>query len=350
MVIAAHYAGPYVTHGPLETVIHQGSFAVTIFFVLSGFLITHILLRDEITTGHISLRLFYLRRALRILPPLGFFLLGAAALSKAGFFSIPGPDIFFSALFVRNYFGSSLSETLHLWSLAIEEQFYLLWPLALIATRTMVNRVVLCLVLIGFAPIWRQINYHLAGGAANVSAFRTDIRYDPLIIGCLLAVLWSIPKLSGAFRSKRITNDWIALGAVSVIAFFLLLTGFFKFRIMEASSLSVCSLCVAVIINCAVNNPVSVQGKILNNRVLRWVGRISYSLYLWQQLFIPPTPAVNPPWFKTFPMNLSLVFGLAMLSYYVVERPFVGLRRRLEPATKSIPNVGQFSTQANTQP
>jgi peptidoglycan/LPS O-acetylase OafA/YrhL len=108
-----------------------GSAGVTIFFVLSGFLITGVLLREEAKTGKISLRLFYFRRALRLFPALWIYLIAVVALWLTDEHPHHNWDgIFASLLYVRNFMGEGY-ETDHLWSLSIEEQFYLIWPIVL---------------------------------------------------------------------------------------------------------------------------------------------------------------------------------------------------------------------------
>ena len=118
----------------LAAALKHGSFGVQVFFVLSGFLITWLLLREEQRSGTIDLRRFYFRRSLRILPPAFFFLGMMLLLTVFGLVSIGSRDFLFSFLFIRNAYGPGGSpEVAHFWSLAVEEQFYLTWPFFMLA-------------------------------------------------------------------------------------------------------------------------------------------------------------------------------------------------------------------------
>ncbi|MBV8782143.1 MAG: acyltransferase, partial [Phycisphaerae bacterium] len=132
LVLAFHMreSGAFA-HAWINAVAAKGQFGVEIFFVLSGFLITMLLLREEQKHGRIDLKMFYIRRGFRILPPAMTYLLVVAVLAIVGVSTASG-DLATSALFVRNFFSWGSTDTGHFWTLAIEEQFYLLWPLALV--------------------------------------------------------------------------------------------------------------------------------------------------------------------------------------------------------------------------
>src|SRR5271165_53500 len=137
-----------------DRLITLGVYGVEIFFILSGFLITFLLLKEEREYGRIALGLFFGRRALRILPPVFFFLLTLVLLTGLGFFNIPVLDFIAGACFFRNYVTDGSPETGHLWTLAIEEHFYLAWPFFLVLISSKPARAVICGFIICAAPFW----------------------------------------------------------------------------------------------------------------------------------------------------------------------------------------------------
>jgi len=134
----------------------SGGFGVELFFVLSGFLITYLLLKEENQTGQINLKAFYARRAFRILPPAFTFLFLVFSTHIMLGKSVDLLEYFSAAFFFRN-FTSGTQLTGHYWSLAIEEQFYLLWP-ATLCILPKSKRLSITLLLVLIAPLWRQLN------------------------------------------------------------------------------------------------------------------------------------------------------------------------------------------------
>jgi peptidoglycan/LPS O-acetylase OafA/YrhL len=333
LVLLTHYCRDDATGTWFDHVIRGGGFGVSIFFVLSGFLITFLLIREEDTTGRISMPLFYARRCLRILPPLVFYLAVVSVLSFVGTIAVPVGDIFAGLFFVRNYYGSSF-ETAQLWSLAIEEQFYLVWPLLVVMIRSRRARLALCLALLLLSPIWRQTCIRLAGGAERLNWWRGDLRLDFLMAGCLLAITITTPRGRRLLASPWIANDLIAFLAAAAL-FVLELSGIRFPRLVLFATPTLSSISVAILVNCAIHKPRSPLGLILNCPPLAWLGRLSYSLYLWQQLFAPIEGATGSPWFRTFPVNLVLACGTSIFSYYVVEQPLFSLRKHLRPTMQS---------------
>jgi len=306
LVIAYH-----VTSSALgRDVMHFGSFGVEIFFILSGFLITWLLCKEEAEHTSISLHAFYARRALRILPPVVIYLGVLLILSAAGFLTVSLADVTGCFFFARNIFGGSF-QTAHFWSLSLEEQFYLLWPLAMILLGSNKWRLRISIVLVLASPIWHSLSYRLAGDAALVNHLRFDQMYGPILMGCCLALMRNDPKLLGYLRHSSLQAHWFALALVaSVIVLW---------PVPHAETLTY--LAVALFINYALEH----EGGPLNWGPLAWVGRVSYSLYLWQQLFCWKSPL----WLGHFPQNLLASMLAAVLSYYLVEQPFARLRKRV---------------------
>lgn len=300
-----------------------GFLGVDMFFVISGFLITSLLLKEHGLTGSIELRRFYARRALRLLPALITCLLFTAALA-----SIVGADRLgltpWRTLSIFGYFTNWVraSESWdlwflsHFWSLAIEEQFYLCWPLILICLlrfcgKRSVIAVVLALTVACFC--WRLTLY--LGGAPNQRLYHgTDTRGDALLVGCLAALGSQWRVLPSFISSKYLAQlSAIALGAMVMVlnegSAFLYLGGF-----------TLVALCSAVLILWAISNQ-----PILDNSVMVWVGKRAYGLYVWhwpiyQLALVLPKPVVVPA-------ALAATLGAAYISYRYVEEPFLRLKK-----------------------
>jgi len=276
-----------------------GWFGVGVFFVLSGYLITSVLLADEARNGRVRLGRFYRRRALRILPGLTVFLIMLAALAKRGVLETPDRTTWWaSALYFRNLAGGGW-DTGHLWSLALEEQFYCVWPAALVLVRKshrlglIASVILICTVLRLF---WT--------GSAFDFIQRPDLRLDTFLIGGALALRpWKL--------TARIPLTLALIGA----AFWTPVT--VAFRWTRAAATPVSAALVAIVIWWLVTNPQCRVSRYLSTTVMVRIGTISYGLYLWQQLFLGP----HLRWW-----SLPAVLATACASYVFVERPFLRIK------------------------
>lgn len=292
-----------------------GAFGVDIFFGLSGLLITRLLLEEWDTTGSFHLRQFYVRRAFRILPPVFVFLAvyTAAGLPKST------TEVVSSLLFFRNYVPSSLTGfgTGHLWSLAVEEHFYLTWPglLALLGPRR--SRRAATWLALGFG-LWRMVESQFAVPLFPhvPSHFRTDLRLDALLWGCLIAFL---AKDREQFTKQTRLPYW--LGAVALA---ILCVRYYS----HATSVGV-ALLIPLILAGTLVHPQWWISRVLSWGPWAWLGRISYSLYLWQELFLTPGWEPASQWWRHWPWNLLASLAAAILSYYFVEKPVIRAGRRL---------------------
>jgi peptidoglycan/LPS O-acetylase OafA/YrhL len=292
---------------------------VIVFFVISGFLITTLLLEERARKQAISLKAFYLRRAFRILPPALCFLGVLALLSASGRIDVPARSLWACVFFWRNSFvGDWISG--HFWSLSIEEQFYLVWPALLVLART--DGRALRLVALALAALALWLPFEARMHWLPVLWSRSDEWAPVLLWGALTAlVLRHPPWRAFVARYAGSASTLVALGAVLVCYF-----NFFPLRrVLLPGS-------IAVMLASSVLSEGALVSRLLESRVLRWFGQLSYSLYLWQQLFLVeytlPYPFPFSPHRAPF-LPLLCALACAVASRYLVEKPFMEFGRKL---------------------
>jgi peptidoglycan/LPS O-acetylase OafA/YrhL len=320
-----------------------GFLGVDLFFVLSGYLITSLLLVEWDARNRIDLRRFWLRRARRLLPALVVVVLGALALSAIfarGDLARTRGDAVSSLLYYTNwhlifanhsYFVRMGQPSLlqHLWSLAVEEQFYLIWPLLLVPGLVLVGRKRLpMLVIAGIAGsaalMW--ILYDPYGDPSRVY-YGTDTRAFLLLMGILLALVW--PAIE---RMRRALPLLELLGIAALVGSILLFLRMQDFSptLYRGGDLAA-AFCFVVLI-AAVAHPLTGIGQALGVTPLRWVGERSYGIYLWHLPIILLISGVNTrPSVGIVLAEAALVLALAELSFRFVEEPIRRgrLQRRL---------------------
>jgi peptidoglycan/LPS O-acetylase OafA/YrhL len=295
----------HLTHaGPVPKFLTPYSLTgVRIFFVISGYLITTILLAERSQTSTIDLRQFYIRRAYRILPAAAVFMLFAFVMY---WHDLRWYDIGAMLLYLLNFDAARPWMVSHLWSLGVEEQFYFLWPSVL--RKWYRHRVAILLGVIVLAPIFSTACFYFKVPNGGYGMFPTVA--DNLAIGCLLAIVSSrLPKIPG----------WAALImllAVVLIPSFAAIT-----RMRTLVELFVLSPILHCAIAGLVLHVIQSPYRILNLAPVVWLGRISYSLYLWQEPFFF-AQSRQPAYM------LLVAVGVACLSYYLVEQPVLRLRGR----------------------
>ena len=188
---------------------------VLIFFVISGFLITSLLLKELDSTGSIALKRFYVRRAFRIFPAFYLYLSIILALALAGLLHTPLRALFVTAVYGSDYFlgpDGGYASLQHTWSLSIEEQFYLLWPTTLVFLGKR-RAIVLAVFLILISPLSRVVTYFLLAPQHRAMVermFHSSI--DTIMFGCLLALLWQNDRFNRLLRTWM--TPWSAAGAL----------------------------------------------------------------------------------------------------------------------------------------
>src|ERR1051326_6837525 len=283
---------------------------VRIFFVLSGFLITNLLLHEQECTKPISLREFYIRRAYRIFPAAAVYL----AIASLFFWrETPWYQIAIAALYMANMASGLHWSFGHLWTLSIEEQFYLLWPFVL--RRWHKNKIAILIAVSIAAPFFQtlmlalHIHRNLLPGYA-----------DQLATGCLLAIFAPrLPKIKGYVGLAMAAAIFLIPGFPAVTAS---RTVFELFVLNPLLNISIAGVVLHVI-----DSPYG----FLNWTPVAWVGKISYSLYLWQEIFCY-NPKLHYGYFLILPC-----LGCASLSYYLVEQPMLRLRDKRTRKVKGLP-------------
>jgi peptidoglycan/LPS O-acetylase OafA/YrhL len=299
-----------------NAIVSHGYLGVCFFFAISGFLITTRLLEEAAVSGGISWRRFYVRRVFRILPPAYLYIAVVVLLGLTR----DAWDWAGCLLFFRNFVTDAHNGwyAAHYWSLAVEEQFYLFWPALLILLGfARARRAALAITLL--VGVWRALN-NRAHWSANQGL--SNLSYDYIMWGCWWALALNTAEARARFRRVVSTPVWVGLAALLVLLLWLEPVG----------STSLVAFVIPLLILGTVYNAGAAPGRFLELAPLRWVGRLSYSLYLWQQLFFvslvgPPTSAV-----QRFPLNAVALLACAAASYYLVEKPMMRLGHRLAPA------------------
>ncbi len=322
----------------IRAFIDRGNLGVQIFFVISGFIITYLLLKELEGTGRIALKNFYIRRTLRIFPAFYTLILVLIVLSILGLVTLPWSDFVIAGLYLENgrgLFGSvdALSQHWyigHTWSLAIEEQFYVLWPsLLAFCGASRAWKIAISLVLA--EPVLRVASYYVFPWGRTSLPTTIPFALDPLMIGALAAFAFRAPQAEPYVR--RFVNAPI-VAAACLISFCLDPILESKFHSGYTLTLRPLLECVpaALLILYSVRHSNSVLGAFLNCTPMVVVGYLSYGLYLWQQLFLVPWQSNLWP-VQYFPLNLLCAFACATASYLLIERPIQKMRLRFTPAT-----------------
>lgn len=304
-----------------------GRAGVNLFFVLSGYLITSLLVKEHRITGKIDLRAFIGRRILRIFPAYYAFLIvmGIISFLHVGV-HISREELFMDAAFLRNYYLEHAGFwTSHTWSLALEQQFYLLWPAALVllGLRNGLRYAVGGMIL---DPFIRLGTYVIFPGQRDIITTMFHTRMDILLYGSVLAIIVAQPRnfISGAMAKH---GSLLLCTAIILFAAGILLEADLRGYGLTID-FSVAGIVVAAIIAYLLTYPSSAFARILSCAPITWLGRISYSLYLWQQPFFNP---LDQTMLARFPFDVIAALLLATASYYGIERPFLawGSRRKV---------------------
>jgi peptidoglycan/LPS O-acetylase OafA/YrhL len=319
-----------------------GFLGVDVFFVISGYLITSLLLSERRRTGRMRLGQFWLRRARRLLPAVGVLIavtMIVAAIVEPDRLTELRSDAISSLAYVANwhlifehqsYFDQFQRPSLfrHLWSLSVEEQFYLFWPLAFAAGISLLGRKRLALGVLAGAAASLALTWILFDpNDASRVYYGTDTHAAGLLIGVALALVWAPWQLRRAKPGRWCGS---VLDAVGVIALCYLALSFLRVHnydlaLFHGGYLWIALAGAAVI--AVIAHPAARLGGLLARPALVWLGLRSYSFYLWHWPVLAltrPGLDVSLPRGVLIPLQLLVVLALADLSYRFVELPFRG--------------------------
>jgi peptidoglycan/LPS O-acetylase OafA/YrhL len=328
LVVIEHLQGTkgFPVSRELATRLHLGDcgrLGVTVFFVISGYLITTLLLREHERTGTLHLGRFYLRRTFRIFPAFYVLIAVVGLLWSAGYVRLLPGDLFHASTYTMNYHWPRAWALGHTWSLAVEEQFYLLWP-AMLLFLGLRRGLAAAATFVVLAPFLRYVTWMAdrGGGLDFWEPFHTT--FDSIAVGCLLAG-WRRRLDGWAWYRATLASRWFFVVPLLVLASPIALHDRPRFTALFGAT--AVNLGIGLTLDWLLHHPDGRIGRLLDWKPLALVGTWSYSIYLWQELFLDHKgDALATP----FPWNLLAVFAVAAASYYLVERPCLALRERLE--------------------
>lgn len=340
-VLAYHFGAPWLPGGLL---------GVGVFFTLSGFLITSILLSAGERHGRIDLKDFWIRRARRLLPALILMLIAvviATAIVARDTLGTVLKETLAALLYVSNWTDIVQGESYfdrftgpgpldHLWSLAVEEQFYIVWPpllvLILAVVRGRRGAAAVITALLAAASFWWMATV-ATPGFDNTRAYEgTDTRAGGLLVGAVLALLWSRRRVDADAPAPRALTPIGLLGLAGIVWLMLTMDDY-SMALYQWGFAALSIATVAVV--AAVAHPATAMSRVLGVTPLRWVGERSYGIYLWHLPVIALLPEgflASHPWAEGA-VALGLTLVIAAVSWTLVENPIRrhGLRGALLP-------------------
>jgi peptidoglycan/LPS O-acetylase OafA/YrhL len=312
-------------------VVFNGALGVDIFFVLSGFLITTLCLKEKINTSTLSLKNFYVRRFFRIIPIAYLYIAICIALnyifnSNASYIAFA-----FSALFLADFSYTRQFNNPYVgqyWTLAVEEQFYIIFPFILKKSLRLYFGSILFIVVI--LPLIITIEF-LLPGKNTIVYYITHflIKFQGIAIGCLFSILVFKNKLNWSFFEK--TRIWINLILI-ILIFYLGFEAWLSIANMYKDLLISILIASFIVLNLKPGN--DFVYKILNIKIIRTLGMLSYSIYIWQTLFIGKIQGV-PAILSKVPYNFVFLLIISCASYFLYERYFLKLKAKFSSVDKS---------------
>ncbi len=335
MVILAHFGTDTILFH--YNLLIDSKIGVHIFFVLSGFLITTQLIKEKLRTGNISVKHFYTRRILRIVPLAYLFLIVLIIISVCYYRMSTKSDFIYSFLFLKNLPIKNQPFTAHLWTLSVEEQFYIILPLLMyLGIKRYFNFALLVVI---FVPLLSILAFNCIGYSFTNHIFELIIKFimysfwkGPTII--LIGSVFSILTFKGIIKSEPNNKHYFLSFFLLILAILISTRNFILYSKYTSEYISSIIIAYVILLNIRSQNFLS---KILSNRILVKIGILSYSIYIWQQIFIGKFFWI--PWLKElnslpliFVIVLKLVFmiPIAYISYYLFETPFLKLKEKFK--------------------
>ncbi len=341
--------------GPVGAFIAKrgGWVGVDAFFVISGFLITGILLTEHERTDNISLKNFYIRRALRLMPVYALFIVLNLLINPLHFQGMPTAAavaaVYLCDLDLALGWGKTFGSGLQIaWSLSVEEKFYLFWPTLMKSVYR--HLPIVGLLIIIFCLAWRA--YLIVHGAnwLRLSA-GFDTKIDALIFGCLSAIVLNNSQVR-PWLERHLRHGWLSLTLAIASLYYVRgmghpdgATSLQDKLLYWDMRLPLFGILFSVLIVCMSVQPKSLMTKFFSLPPVMWLGKISYSLYLWHMMafLLVIEHFKASPAFR-FDMEVCDYIGaliFAAVSYYFVEKPFLNLKERFQTRSESLPSVNQ---------
>jgi peptidoglycan/LPS O-acetylase OafA/YrhL len=285
---------------------------VSVFFVISGYLITKLLIKEKAKNNTINLKYFYVRRLIRLSPCLISYLITIAILSSIGIIHINNRDWFFAITYTMNYNITRSWQVGHLWSLSIEEQFYFIWPIIFNISQSKAFKYAKYSIVI--AILFRiALRFFIKTPVSQMEIF--PVYMDSIAIGCLLANYQEQLHTNPTYL--KILNSKLFLLVPILI---LIINRFNVYSICMVFGTFIVNILIMISIDrySTINNNTSFN--FLNSKLLSSIGKMSYSIYIWQQLFL--NRASSAPYCK-FPNSIVLVVSASLISYFLIEKSFL---------------------------
>jgi peptidoglycan/LPS O-acetylase OafA/YrhL len=304
---------------------------VRIFFVISGFLITWLMLKEESTTGKMSLPAFYRRRFFRILPVFWCYLIVICLLLYLHVLSFAPIQIIQSLTFTVGFWKQFPHWVLeHTWSLTVEEHFYLLWPTTFVFLPTPVKRLSAVTIALVTGPLiraWIYVHPH----SSSWMMWTILGNGDMIGWGCFAAIMMHYHP-DRMLKILKWHPALVRLAAIVAIHFAqsycTRVIGSFSFALSDGVWMSIQAAAIAYLIISLKEVKAGILYRLLNLPLFVRIGVLSYSLYIWQQLFLYGSGKFG---WQHWPLNIICVCSVSVISFYCIERPFLRLRRRKQP-------------------
>lgn len=333
----------FIAHIGFERIV-PGGLGVTIFFFISGYLITTLLIDEYVTYQDIDFKLFFTRRLLRLYPPLLFMLVLYGVYLIVTRSNFHTSELWASLFYYENYyFFNHPSQSSHickiLWSLAVEEHFYLIFPpLFLILAKTP-KFFVSALVMLLFIPLAFRISGAMVYGNRGDIIERytyclTHTRFDSIMYGCLASLLLHL-NTSASFARILADKRLFALALATIVGCLFYRNEFFRNALRYSVQGLALFIIVPAIINIKAYQPLK---NFLSSGVLVWIGRLSYAIYLTHMIAVSALSFLreggHPILFYLAVTVLTAI--LSVSCHYLIEKPFARWRKRFKPGYRLI--------------
>jgi peptidoglycan/LPS O-acetylase OafA/YrhL len=318
---------------------HGGFLGVDVFFVISGYLITALLLKEWSRTGGVDLRLFYLKRLLRLGPALLFMLVIAVPLlftSLKGMMAMPdwvaiASVVFYVANWANVFVSAGTGPLTHTWSLSIEEQFYLIWPVLLLAVLVRRGRPPMrtLAALVVVVAVARWICWDATHG--KWLYYATTSHSDGLLLGALLAVLLARRPVDAPQPRWSVPAAWVGLIGIAALMATMKIDGSATFEY----GMFLAAVCSALVVQHLVTSTEGLMVRVLSLRLLVTIGMVSYGLYLYHFPVFMAVQHEGYPHLEQHALEIVITVALTAFSWFVVETPALQWKDRLSRVVAS---------------